>query len=195
MPRGRPRKFDEDTALDAAMLVFWEKGLAATSLDDLALGMGMNRPSIYNAFGNKESIYRAALARFTAALDEGLQQLLDAPQLEKGLVAFYDQAIDLYCAHSPPLGCLMICTAPDSAITHPNVGEDLGKMLRKLDEGFSRRLQRARDDGDIARELKPLETAKLLQATLQTLAIRARAGESRNSLRKLARFAVKVLLG
>ena len=69
MPRGRPRQFDEDAALTGAMMVFWEKGLAATSLDDLAQAMGMNRPSIYNAFGNKDAIYRTALARFCGQLD------------------------------------------------------------------------------------------------------------------------------
>ena len=64
MARGRPRKFDEDQALNGAMVLFWQKGLSSTSLDELAEAMNMNRPSIYNAFGNKDAIYRTTLARF-----------------------------------------------------------------------------------------------------------------------------------
>ena len=71
MPSGRPRLFDEDEALTGAMLQFWEKGLSATSLDDLAEAMNMNRPSIYNAFGKKDDIYRKTLARFRTQLDDG----------------------------------------------------------------------------------------------------------------------------
>ena len=74
MPRGRPRKYDEDQALSGAMLLFWERGFSATSLDDLSKAMGMNRPSIYNAFGDKEAIYAKALARFCEQLDQGIEE-------------------------------------------------------------------------------------------------------------------------
>jgi len=84
MARGRPRKFDEDQALAGAMTLFWEKGLSATSLDDLALAMNMNRPSIYNAFGNKEAIYRRSLQRFCGQLDQGMQVTLGS---DKSLAA------------------------------------------------------------------------------------------------------------
>ena len=75
-PRGRPRKFDPEVAIQKAMLVFWQRGLSATSLDDLSIAMEMNRPSIYNAFGNKEAIYRLALAQFCGQLDLGIEQVL-----------------------------------------------------------------------------------------------------------------------
>jgi len=66
--RGRPQKYNSDEALDKAILVFWSKGFTATSLDDLANAMNMNRPSIYNAFGDKESVYRQAFSRFLLSL-------------------------------------------------------------------------------------------------------------------------------
>ena len=80
MSRGRPRQFNEDEALGAAMQLFWVQGLSATSLDELAAAMQMNRPSIYNAFGNKDDIYRKALARFCGQLDEGLRHTIDDSQ-------------------------------------------------------------------------------------------------------------------
>jgi AcrR family transcriptional regulator len=193
MPRGRPRKFNEDAVLSAAMLVFWEKGLSATSLDDLAAAMNMNRPSIYNAFGNKDAVYRATLARFCSQLDEGLEATLEASaSLRPGLTKFFYQAIEVYCGSNPPMGCLMICTAPSEALTHPEIGQDLKDLIRRLDRGFQRRLERAQRDGELS-GVEPKTAAKLLQATLQTLALRARSGESRASLRRLARYAVETL--
>lgn len=195
MARGRPRQFDEDEALTGAMLLFWEKGLSATSLDDLAIAMNMNRPSIYNAFGNKDAIYRKSLARFCDQLDKGMQETLDASTLvDVGLNAFFEQAIEVYCGSNPQMGCLMICTAPSEAVSNPEVGKDLKDLISRLDIGLSQRLARAQRNGEISVDLQPKLTAKLLQATLQTIALRARTGESKASLRKLARYAVKTLL-
>lgn len=191
MPRGRPRKFNEDTVLTAAMLLFWEKGLSATSLDDLALAMDMTRPSIYNAFGNKEAIYRVALARFCGQLDVGLQETLEGPQaIKPALVAFFDQAIDVYCGNNPPMGCLMICTAPVEALSHPEVGEDLKALIQRLDNSFVQRIKRAKKEGELSADVEPKLAGKMLQATLHSLALRARSGEPKSELRKLVGYAV-----
>ena len=195
MARGRPRQFDEDEALTGAMLLFWEKGLSATSLDDLAIAMNMNRPSIYNAFGNKDAIYRKSLARFCGQLDKGMQETLNAStSVDIGLNAFFEQAIEVYCGSNPQMGCLMICTAPSEAVSNPEVGKDLKDLISRLDIGLSQRLARAQRNGEISVDLQPKLTAKLLQATLQTIALRARTGEPKASLRKLARYAVKTLV-
>lgn len=195
MTRGRPRKFDEDTVLTAAMQVFWEKGLSAASLDDLALAMDMTRPSIYNAFGNKNALYRITLARFCGQLDAGIRDIVEASESTKpGLIDFFDQAIEVYCGKNPAMGCLMICTAPSEALSHPEVGKDLHDLIRHLDQGFTKRLQRAKNDGELLSTVEPKFAAKMLQATLHTLALRARSGESKSTLRKLARYSVNTIL-
>ena len=196
MPRGRPRKFDEDTALHGAMMLFWRQGLAATSLDDLSQAMGMNRPSIYNAFGNKDEIYRRALARFCGQLDQGVEETLEAiPDLRQGLYAFYDRALEVYCGADLAMGCLMVCTAPSEAFTHPGVGEDLRALIERLDARFCQRLKRAKAEKALAKDIDVELTASLLQATLQTIALRARAGARKKELRLIAKYAVDRLVG
>ena len=179
----------------SAMTQFWEKGLSATSLDDLAVAMNMNRPSIYNAFGNKEAIYRRSLERFCGQLDQGMQATLGSGKsLVTGLYAFFDQAIEVYCGNHPPLGCLMICTAPSEAISHPEVGKDLKALIERLDAGFTERLDRAKKEGDLPDTAQPELAAQLLQATLQSIALRARSGHSKTSLRNLARYMIDLIL-
>ncbi len=196
MPRGRPRKFDEDEALNGAMVLFWQKGLSATSLDDLSNAMNMNRPSIYNAFGNKDEIYRKALDRFCGQLDKGIEETLETiPELRDGLLAFYDSAIAVYCGTDPAMGCLMVCTAPGEAFSHPEVGEDLSRLIQRLDNSFNKRLKRAQAEGELSVDVKTDLTARLLQATLQTIALRARTGASKKELKRIAGYAVERLLG
>ena len=193
--RGRPRQFDEDEAVMAAMVVFWRKGLAATSLEELAAAMQMNRPSIYNAFGNKEAIYRHALARFCGQLDVAVTALFDEQTpVHDAFSTFFTQAIEVYCGGSPAMGCLMICTAPAEALMHAEIGKDLGGLIERLDEAFTLRLEQAHDAREVAPTVAPKLAGQLLQATLQTLALRARSGASAESLKTLAAYAVASLL-
>lgn len=193
--RGRPRKFDPEVAIQKAMLVFWQRGLSATSLDDLSIAMEMNRPSIYNAFGNKEAIYRLALAQFCGQLDLGIEQvLLDEPDLRKGLVKFYDQALDVYCGADPAPGCLMMCTAPAEALAHPDIKSDLLALITRVDAQLERHIKDAFQKGDLSASVDPQLAAKMAQGLLHSLALRARAGESKSSLKKLARYSVECLL-
>ena len=195
MARGRPKKYNEDEALNSAMLLFWQKGLAATSLDDLSTAMNMNRPSIYNAFGNKDAIYRKSLARFRAQLELALQGTLDGSKgINAELEAFFYTAISVYCSNDPSLGCLVVCTAPSEAISHPDVGSDLQDLTAMLDKALENRLISAKENDEVPKDLDTEFTAKLLQATLQTLALRARAGATATSLRKLAKYSVATLV-
>ena len=115
--RGRPRKFDADEALDKALLVFWTRGFAATSLDELAEAMSMRRPSVYNAFGDKESLYRAALGAFQKRLFVGLRTLEDKDDPRKILERFFTQALDVYTAGETPLGCFIFCTGGQKCVS------------------------------------------------------------------------------
>ncbi len=189
--RGRPRKFDYEACLDEALGVFWQKGLSATSLDDLAVAMSLNRPSIYNSFGNKEQIYRKAMDRFMSRLNEALSATLEQPgSVSDSLNQFFAEALNVYCAGSPALGCFILCTAPVESVRHTDVRQDLNAVITLIDESLTQRLEAAIVDGELAADTNPGMTAGLLQAVLHTVAIRARAGEPRSSLQQLASFAV-----
>ncbi|MFT7244473.1 MAG: AcrR family transcriptional regulator [Candidatus Azotimanducaceae bacterium] len=197
--RGRPKQYDKQQAISAAMQVFWTKGLSATSLDDLATAMNMNRPSIYNAFGSKENIYLEALNTFSAALDQTLTSTLGATTLgstadfQSGLLNFYYQAINVYCEGDAQLGCFMACTAPAEAISYVEIQTALNKMVSELDQKISMYIQQAINSGQLTQTSDPLLAAKMIQGTLQSFALRARAGETKSQLRKLARFSIEYL--
>lgn len=192
--RGRPKQFDADEALDNAIQVFWSKGLNATSLDDLAGAMNMNRPSIYNAFGDKQSLYRKALARFIEQLGQALDKTLFAePDLKQAINLFYHGALEVYFGHPEPLGCFVTCTAPVEAVMHPEIKTDLNTVIKQIDTVIEQRLKTAQTVGDLAADKDIKQLSRLLHATLQSLAIRARAGESRATLKKMYSSVVDLL--
>ncbi|GAC27223.1 TetR/AcrR family transcriptional regulator [Brumicola pallidula] len=181
--RGRPQKYNSDEALDKAILVFWSKGFTATSLDDLANAMNMNRPSIYNAFGDKESVYRQAFSRFFTQLgSQSTLILFDEPDIKRAMKLFYNTALDTYFSGDQALGCFVTCTATVEAATHSEIRKDLNVAINSIDVVIEKRLLRAQQEGNWPRDRDLKTVAKLLHATLQSLAVRARSGEARGSL-------------
>jgi AcrR family transcriptional regulator len=195
-PRGRPREYDRGDVLLNAMGVFAEKGFAATSLDDLSAATGMNRPSLYNAFGDKESFYRETLAFFVRHLREEIgRRVVAEPDLRKALIAFYRGALEKYFAKRPSPGCFFFCTAPVEALSHPDVQQDMRALMRELDDLLEAKFISAQDCGEYAKEADPRAAAQVAQGVLHSLAIRARAGESKASLLRMAAYAVTALVG
>jgi AcrR family transcriptional regulator len=193
--RGRPRAYDPDAALMAAMAAFWERGYAATSLDDLVAATGMNRPSLYAAFGDKRAIYVKALERYGAG--RALREALAAePTLRGALRRAFRTAINVYLpAEKPARGCFVIGTAVTEAMHEPVVRGVLSELLRDLDEGFDERIRAAVSDGELPGDADPAALAKIGSATLLSLAVRSRAGESRAELEKTAEAAVALICG
>tara|TARA_R110000772_G_scaffold82075_7_gene174296 strand:- start:306 stop:908 length:603 start_codon:yes stop_codon:yes gene_type:complete len=193
--RGRPKQYDAETALQAAGLVFWAKGYNGTSLDDLSLAMEMNRPSIYRAFGDKKEIYRLALAQFAKQMDSAFNlAMLDEKDFQKGLGAFFKNALDIYSSSGSTLGCMFWCTAPAAAFDHPDVQADLLNAIKDVDKQILKQVDQAIKQGQLHKDTDAVCLSKMIQALLHSIAIRARAGESKVSLRKFADSAVLLLL-
>ncbi len=195
--RGRPREYDPDTALRRAMSAFWEAGYTATSLDEICARTGMNRPSLYGAFGDKHALYQQALARYRAMAREAMGEALarDKP-LRDGLRSVYETALALYFSgEGGARGCFLIGTALTEAVLDAAIRAALADALHEIDDAFEARLRCARKQGELPRNADPKVLARLASAVLHTLAIRSRAGESREALQALIEPALELLCG
>lgn len=194
-PRGRPRSFDEDTVLEALLLVFWTKGYAATSLDDLAAASGLNRPSLYAAFGHKQQMYERALSRFDARMRAGMTRALAGERsLTDDLADFFASALAVHLSGpGPAKGCLFVCTASSEAVSSPEIRAILARVVDDLDRGLAARFALARRRGELPKSARPRVLAPLAVSVLHGLAVRARAGADPDALRAFARGAAEVL--
>ena len=195
--RGRPRAYDPDAALARAVDAFWDGGFAATSLDDLTVATGMNRPSLYGAFGDKQALYRRAFDLYRTRTREALAKALggDDP-LRIALRKVYDTAISIYLSGDQgPRGCFIIGTAVTQAVTDPDTRAALADTLREIDDAFAARIVRAQRGGELSAEADPVKLAKLASATLYSLTIHARAGEERSALEAIADGVLDVICG
>ena len=193
--RGRPKQYDEDTALQAAGEVFWAKGFSATSLDDLAKAMEMNRPSIYRAFGDKEAVYRKALMQFCQGMEAAFERtMLAEDDVREALASFYRDALAVYTSGVRPRGCLVMSTAVAAATSHPEIQADLLNVIRDLDQKIAKRLEQARQAGQLKVSFDATGRAAVAQSLLHSLSLRARAGETPSRLRRMIKDGVEAVL-
>jgi AcrR family transcriptional regulator len=184
--RGRPRKYDPDVALAAAANVFWTRGYSATSLDDLGQAMGMNRPSIQAAFGDKSELFVKVLRRYSDTLCQALTAGLSSPlPLREALRQLFLSFLDQFAHDRSPSGCLLFTVATTEAENAPEVRALLDAAVRELDRQFEARFKAARVAGEIPTTANVRELALLASGLAHTLSIRARAGESRRDLTRV----------
>lgn len=158
---------------------FWRGGYAATSLEDLSAGMGMNRPSMYHAFGDKRALYLRAATEYADMSRAWLAMALARPRpLRDGLRAVYRYAKDFYLAGGDaPRGCFLIGTAVTEAHRDAEVRAVVDATMAAFTHIFTERFERAERDGELSPHA-PDALAQIATATLNTLAMRARTGAS-----------------
>lgn len=180
-PRGRPRAFDRDTVLGAAGQRFRTQGFAGTSLDDLAEATGVNRPSLYAAFGDKRALYLAALDSTEAWLTGSFENLLRADlPLRAAVERMLRYSIDVYLSgDTGPAGCIALNTATVEAVTDPEIRAALARILALEDRMVEAILTQA---GSPA----PKAHTAIVTGVLHSLSIRARAGESKEAMTRIA---------
>lgn len=195
--RGRPRAYDPESALRRATDSFWRAGYAGTSLDDLTAATGMNKPSLYAAFGDKHGLYLAAVKQYwQTAIASMRKALSEGRNLQEALIGVYEGALSIYFSgDGSARGCFVVGTAVTEAAEDREIRNSLLTGLLTFDNDFKARFQAARAEGELKSNADPAALAALATATLHTIAIRARAGVSRARLRELARKSVAVLCG
>jgi len=183
--RGRPREFDIDEALAAALSVFWRQGYDSASLSELTDAMGITRPSLYAAFGNKEALFRQALDLYEREKLAYVKRALEAPTARAVAERFLHGAIETVTG-SDCRGCLGViasvsCQSGDSPIREAVLERTSSARIAVVE-----RIQRAIDEGDFAQEADPEAITLYLMAVTQGLAVQASSGASPEQLRKVA---------
>ncbi|MBR1159614.1 TetR/AcrR family transcriptional regulator [Bradyrhizobium elkanii] len=195
--RGRPRAYEPDVALGKALDLFRRDGFAATSLDDLSAATGMNRPSLYGAFGDKRELYIKSYQRYRDDARAAMVDIFraDAPLRER-LERIYRIALDIYLSgESGPRGCFTVMTAASEAVSDPDIRTMVVEGLTELDKAFGICFRHAKERGELPEWTDPASLAHLASATIHTIAIRARARVPRKELEAIVKGAVDVLCG
>lgn len=195
-PRGRPRSFDEGDVLDKACAIFMEKGFSATSLDDLSEATGLNRPSLYAAFGDKERLYIAALKRYGDVSMAAIEAIMSRKlPIAKRVELCLHAAINLYRTGDKPLGCMIVTTATVEAPSHPQIAQQAAELMHAFENAFEQAFARAITDGELSSKPPPATRARLMGAVLDTLAVRARMGATAASMKAYVTTIVPAICG
>jgi len=191
--RGRPRCFNLEEALDRSLLLFWEKGFQKTSLDEIAEAVGVKKPSLYAAFGDKEMLFRKVLERYSGKLSEPVQALDRYDDVREAINAFIELGIATGCANGHARGCLLASAFADSTLLPPNLAKEIKALVNQADQAIAKRLKKAVRDGQLPADVDVKGTAKFLTTLMQGVTMRIRAGESRADLQRIRKVALRCL--
>jgi AcrR family transcriptional regulator len=193
--RGRPRAYEPEVALGKALDLFRKDGFAATSLDDLSAATGMNRPSLYGAFGDKRELYIKSYARYRSDARAALADIFrtEAPIRDR-LARIFAVALDIYLSGvEGPRGCFTVMTAASDAIADPEIRAMVLEGFSELDKAFASCFRMAIENRELPGTADPLVLAQLASATIHTVAIRARARVPRKELEAIVQGAIDVM--
>src|ERR1700731_4096746 len=192
--RGRPRAYQPEIALGKALYLFRKDGFAAPSLDDLSAATGMNRPSLYGAFGDKRELYLKSYARYRADARAAMIDIFrEELPIRQRLQRIFAVALDIYLSgDAGPRGCFTVMTAASEAISDPEVRAMVLEGFSELDKAFAAFFRLARDNGELPETADPVMLAQLASATIHSIAIRARARGPRKQLGAIVQGAIEV---
>jgi AcrR family transcriptional regulator len=188
---GRPLGFAESEALEAAMKVFWEKGFEGSTLADLTEAMGINRSSMYATFGDKEALFRLAIARYAEGPAVYARAALEQPTVRAVVEALLRGALELLTDPSHPRGCLSVQGALACGSHAAPMKQALIDWRRQGESEIQKRLQRARREGDLAKDVDPGDLTRYISTVLTGMAIQAANGSTRAELTRLVEFALR----
>lgn len=182
----RPREFDVDQATERALELFWQKGYEGTTLTDLTTAMGINRPSLYAAFGSKEELFRKALGRYVEDVGAGLRAALEAPTAREVATRVLRFHADAAGKAARPKGCLLVQGALACGDENVAVRTSLTQERARIHQILVERLERARREGDLPAESKPADLARFILTICNGMAVQAVGGATRDQLRRVA---------
>ncbi|MCK1364850.1 TetR/AcrR family transcriptional regulator [Bradyrhizobium sp. 62] len=193
MGMGRPREFDAETALDQAMEVFWRHGYEGATIAQLTEAMGINPPSLYACFGNKEGLLKAALDRYTKLRNVWMDEVVAAPTArdvaERMLMGIADKQTD---PANPP-GCLLVQGGIACGTGSESVPFELAARRAENEDQLRDRFIRAKAEGDLKPTSDPAALARYVSAVSVGMGVMASSGSDREALQQVASVAVQAV--
>lgn len=190
--RGRPRVFDMDEALDKALKIFWERGYEGASLSELTETLGINKPSLYAAFGNKEELFHKALQKYAKGPVAFVKDVINEPTAYKVAEAFLVRAADFLTDTQHPKGCMIVQGALSSGESAEVVRNVLIKYRASYESLLAERFTKAKIEGDLPPDTHPKDLAKYLATLHQGMSVQATSGATKEALLEMVNLALKV---
>ena len=190
MPSGRTRQFDADEALDRALEVFWACGYEGATLPELTRAMGINRPSLYAAFGNKEQLFRKALDRYQTGPQGFLTEALLKPTARAVVETIFSGFVGM-CVRDKARGCLIVCGALACGEEAEPVRRELARLRQAAVTALRERFERAVQDGDLPEGTDCATLARYIATVLNGLAVQAASGATEKELRLVSATAMR----
>src|SRR6202051_4169934 len=191
VPSGRTRQCDADEALDRALEVFWARGYEGATLPELTKAMGIHRPSLYAAFGNKEQLFRKALDRYQTGPMSFLTEALREPTARSATEAIFSGFIDMQRNREKARGCLIVSGALASGEEAETVRQELARLRQSIVAVFRKRFQSAVENGDLPKGTDCATLGRYVATVLGGLAVQAASGTTEKELRLVAAMAMR----
>jgi AcrR family transcriptional regulator len=188
---GRPRGFDEDAALEAAMRVFWEKSYEGATITDLTEAMGINRSSIYAAFGDKEALFHRAVDRYSEGRMTYMKEALAQPSLLEVTADLIDDSVEFLSTPGNPRGCLSVQGALACSTEAEPVKLAMIERRKSGEAALKKRVQLAKSAGELPHEIQAADFARFLSSIMAGLSIQAASGATKAELRRVAEIALR----
>ena len=191
--KGRPRSFDEDQAIDAAMRVFWEKSFEGTTMTDLTDATGLSRSSIHAAFGSKEGLFLKAVERYQSGPMRYVLRALAEPTLPRAIEALFRGMVTFLSTPGNPKGCLSIHGALASGTNGELVTQIMSEWRKTNENLIKERIQQAQREGALRREVNAVDFARYITTVMTGIGIQAVNGAGRAELTRVADMALQFL--
>jgi AcrR family transcriptional regulator len=188
---GRPRAFSEESALAAAMRVFWEKGYEGASLSDLTEAMGINRPSLYATFGDKQALFLRAMEQYANGPAQYLRGALEERTAYAVIDALLRGAVKLLADPRNPRGCLSVQGGIACSTEAEPIRQALIAWRKKGEAEIVKRLKRARAEGDLPADADPSDLARYIATVLNGLGIQAATGATKAEMTRVVEMALR----
>ncbi len=191
LPPGRPRAFNPDRALDAALNVFWERGYESASLADLTEAMGINKPSLYAAFGDKAELFHKVMDRYISRQSILWEQILREPSARMAVERILNAVADSSTSGQNPRGCLLVQSALTCSPESDCIKKDLALKRADGDAMLRTRLARAQAEGELAPDVDVAALSRYFSTILRGISVEASAGATRQDLQNVIDLAMK----